>query len=218
MTDTIAITLAAGSNGYVGVCVVSNATSIDITNVTVDGVGATQKITQLNPGGNVFLEYWERAVGSTSGSINVVVTSDVNDRFSTTVVSMKGVDQGTPSGTILTSTAGTTSESVSLTAGADDLSLGCFGSRSGTISAINEGGGQLERWDVDHSVENNTLLEGSTEPGANPTVSVSWTGEDVASGLIGVPVKAAAATRRPSAPIILGWLLDWFTPDEAHAY
>jgi hypothetical protein len=106
------------------------------------------------------------------------------------------------------------------------LALAAFGSAgNATLAtfgladnvAITNEGGYTELADVtgtdgsghDSQLEVEFLATNDTSP------SATWVSRD--AGGIGIEIKAAAASRRPSLPIFLSWLLSPFLPEDAYA-
>jgi hypothetical protein len=203
-THTFSHTIGTGTNVYVGVCVTTKGGSagvgIDVTDVDIGGVQGSERRAQVTSA-DIKVEYWDAVLGSTTGSVDVVVTTAANDVFRATAFSMFGVDQSSPVGTAdSTFSASATSLSLNISSAVGELVISCLATGNGT-SNITVGADQTQQW-LNTVDANNTFEQGSTEPGASTvTMSHSWTTSNQ-SVLVAVPVNAAS-TRRPIAPIML---------------
>lgn len=192
-TDSFTHTIGAGSNVYVGVCVTTRGGGA-VTGVQINGGAATWRATgdTTASGSDVKVEYWDRVLGSTTGGVTIAPTITSNDAFRTTAFSLFGVDQTTPVGTAQSTQGASTSLSVNVSSAAGEVVVSCLAVGTSGTSSLTVGAGQTEQW-VNTVDNNNTFEQGSTEPGgATVTMSHSWTGGNY-SGLVAVPVKAAAS-------------------------
>ncbi len=88
-------------------------------------------------------------------------------------VSVTGARQDPPTGVaVLDENSSTTSASITLLSGPDDLVIDVLGLDSDSVSqAATVGGSQTQRWNTDND---EVLGAGSTEPGADGTTTMSW--------------------------------------------
>jgi hypothetical protein len=199
-THTVAHTIGSITNGYVGVCVFMDGADVDVSALTIGGVAGTL-LTEIADG-TAKLEMWGRPTGSTTGSVDVAVTTDVADQFRVWPFSLSGVHQSVSVGTPQTAVGSTTSLSVSLTATASDMNIQC--TQTGTTPAdLVPGTNQTERAES-QSGTNGTDQELNSAPGDDSPTSITWTG-DAGSITAAIPfLQATSSSRRPHPSIMLG--------------
>lgn len=169
-----------------------------LTGVTYNGVALTE-IYQLDHGNIETTNAW-RLVNPATGAHDVVISQSASHDLCYTIVSLAGVDQTTPEGTIVggTGTTGNPTNDVTLASG--DLALDLVAWFIAAAEAQTVGAGQTQRSNQTSGTVGGAV---STEAGTG-TVTMSWT----ASGSnwwnhVAIPVKAAAAAGGGSARNLL---------------
>lgn len=133
-----------------------------------------------------------RLIAPDTGSNTLAISGNGgSDDLLYTIISLTGVDQTTPEGTIVSGTGTGTSPSLSVTSEADGLVIDALAVLMTAAQTITVGAGQTER----HNATNAPDLRGgvSTEPGAT-SVTSSWTISASATYTnLAIPVSPAAA-------------------------
>lgn len=199
-TSPTTVTLAVTCNGvdrYLGVFVGGFIASGDPapSSATYAGVDLTPIFSHITFGaGSQFWMFGYRLVNPASGTNNLVInfTATPNRSF-TGAIPMEGVNQVTPdsgTGTEAVGESGTASIAVPSAVG----SLVWDGMISFWVAGANVGADQIQRWQIADLGEGVTGA-GSTEPGAAPNVTMSWTrigAIENSWGIGGISVNPAA--------------------------
>lgn len=206
-TDSFSHTIGSGSNVYVGVCVVTRkggTNTITVSSLTINGGAATFRGASDGNGSSfIRVEYWDRVLGSTTGSVTIAPTVSEGDAFRTTAFSLFGVDQTTPTGTLVSApTVAATTISATVSAATNDLVMGCLGTATAATS-LTAGTGETQRWS--NIVDNNGTYElGVSEPGAaSVTIAPTWTNTEYGN-MVAIPVKQASSTPIAQTLMLMG--------------
>lgn len=170
----------------------------NIASVELAGVNLTcSAAVTTAPDGFTKAQLWHLLAPSTgAGSVEVIATDSCGG-IAAGAVSLTGVDQGTPLGTVATATGSTGAPTVNAVGATDDLILDVI-SWDDTFSAASVGAGQTERWNC--LVTTTVAGAGSTEPGA-ASVTMSWTGPSGNWSQQAVAIKAAAGGATTWGPL-----------------
>jgi hypothetical protein len=188
----------AGSNRLMLVGVsIAQASTETVASITYNTIPLTRVDWIDSAGGQMRVEIWQltQANGLTTGIHDVVVTFDnaAIDGAAIGIITFTGVNQTTPLGLFASNTgAAAGSASVAVDSAADELVFGVVGVDDGTDYDLTTGAGasQTVQWDLAINEGNGA---GSTQPGAAPTVTTSWTwpGSDDWA-IAGISIKPAA--------------------------
>mgnify|MGYP001600785402 CR=1 FL=1 len=171
----------AGANKYLIVGVALRPGTVTVNTVTYAGVSMT-RLTPDQVNGDVKCSMWELVAPAASGNVVITMSAAPTDGVIGGAVSFTGVDQTTPSsGVVKNATV-----SVTVTSVADDFVIDAIAVDE-LLGAV--GAGQTQQWNL---LQTGTRGAGSTEPGAAPSVVMSWASGTLPAH-IGVNVKAAAA-------------------------
>lgn len=202
--DAVTFSTSSGSPTKAHTCTGSNLAlyvliaerfNTAVTGVTYAGVALT-RIQQLNDG-NVETTNIYRLVAPATGTNNVVISQSASHDLCYTIVSLTGVDQSTPEGTIVSGVGNSTAPTHTASAATDDLVIDLVAwYKSGTQTAT-VGSGQTERSNQSLGTIGGAV---STEPGA-ASVVMDWTLSGATNwNHAAVPVKAAAAAPPATGP------------------
>jgi hypothetical protein len=181
---TVAHTTGTGQNRLMLVGISQKAETI--ASVTYGGTALTL-VGQNIANGNAKMHLY-KLVNPPSGAANVVVTFDGDpDKGAIVGVStFTGVDPADALGTFVSASGNTVNPSISVPSAAGQLVFDVAAKRQNTLSI---GAGQTANWAVLSGSEINGYS--STEPGASPTVTMSWTGASSEQAIGGVSIKPA---------------------------
>jgi hypothetical protein len=193
-TCTEAYANPGGSN--TAIFVVVHTEGINVTGVTYNGVALTFIIARDNVagGGNVWVEGYY-ILNPASGSNNIVVTLASNAAARTNIIPATGVKQ--TAGTIIDSDSNASSNASSSSLTLDSEVGGYLFdaiTQENSGSGQTPGAGQTEIWDLTTNPTRDMF--GSSEPGASPTVVMSYSGLGAFIDFAHIAFSVAAA---PSA-------------------
>jgi hypothetical protein len=185
-------TVANNANRYLIVAVAMHNATVSSVTFNGSGAGWSQLGTSLNATGSERVSLWGKAAPDVATGNIVVTLSGSSSFIGVNALSVYNVDQGTPTGTVAAANGLTTAVSVAASAAVGDLVFDgvCYwvsGGGTGTPEAT-----QTERADMNNG---SFAIFASTEPGAAPTVTMSWTGSGASPewAQAAVAIKAAAA-------------------------
>ena len=177
----------------------------DVTGVTYATVSLTQSGTaQSSADGLTHNTVWY-LVAPATGANNIVVTISGTSFIAACGISVTGADQTTPLADSQSATGTNNAPSRTVTGtSTDQLAVDFAGARIPSTETTTAGADQTERGDVTAvSGDVNQQCFCSTEPGANATLTMSWTIGNNRSWCIRAVVVNAAAGAAP--PAIVGW-------------
>jgi hypothetical protein len=198
---TQAHTTGSGSNRLMLVSVKSRqATGASATGVTYNSVALT-KLGEVVNGTQIRTELWY-LLAPASGTHDVVVTLNATALFSGDIVTLTGVDQVTPLGTLATGTGSSQAPSVTVTSATGDLVLDFLGYiSSASVAAPGSGQTQLATSVTSNATTGFNVSSYSSDKAGAASVAMAWTISSTATNRqwagVGVSAKAAAA----SAPV-----------------
>lgn len=203
---TYALTVTSGTAVVVGVTLRQGNTC---SSVTYAGSNLTQ-LGAVTNGTDVRVELWG-IVSPATGANNVVVTHTAtgsNGRVVSGAVSLTGTDTSSPFGTPVTATGNSTSPSVSVTSGSNDMVVDTLSMINSTVSqeTATVGASQTQRWNQITANGTSNIVPvgaGSTEAGAGGSTTMSWTLNNIVNWAQ-AGVNVAAPTAGPSInPIVM---------------
>ncbi len=200
---TVSHTTGSGSNRalIVGVSTYDNDLTGVPTGVTYAGSNMTLfGSREVSVGGGFFITVSMWYIKAPSTGSNSIIASFSASIVNTVLggVSVTNARQDPPTGfSVATQNTSSTSVSVTLLSGPDDLVIDVLALESASVSqAATVGASQTSRWNSDNT---NILGAGSTEPGADGTTTMSWDSFTNSSDnlLIAAVINAVGDTNTP---------------------
>jgi hypothetical protein len=145
-----------------------------VSSVTWKGTESLTRVGFVVNANDARVEIW-RLVAPSTGTGNVVVTfsAALLREAVVGVVTFTGVNQATPLGTFASATGNSSSPAtVNVPSATGEL---VFGVVSAEYNTVTTDPSQTQRWNISIPGDGNTNGAGSTEAGAAPTVTTSWT-------------------------------------------
>jgi hypothetical protein len=166
----------------------------NVTSVTYNGILLTRQ-DGINQGDDAAIDIWT-LVDPPTGTYNVVITYDVAPAFEHIggVITLTGVDQSTPFGSVVLNSEGLAGTDVNATvvvpSAVDELVFA--GVAAETPGAVTWQGSLPEHWHL--SVGGNaTVGAGATEPGSAPNVTMQWTAVNDHWAAAGISIRPSSS-------------------------
>lgn len=195
---TISVTIAAGSNTNLYVCVGDNAGTLGtMSTVAWNTSESLTKITEIDASDVWGASLW-RLKAPTTGTHNVVITPSSSVNMAAAVIALNGVDQTTSERTQSTATlSDNTGTGVTVTvvnSQNGDYVIDCVGRRQLENDTMTVGAGQtmLEDNRANGFNDVGVLLSTEAATGANTVMSWSYSGTNLSYATIGIPIVAAS--------------------------
>jgi len=177
----------------VGVSIRTTAGQI-VNGITYNAVALTKLEDKDSATPDVRAEFWYLKNPATGAPQNIIVTLSAAARFCAGGISLESVNLNTTFGTQVEAIGDSQLATVNVVSNASELVVDVMGKQN-TANAVTVGAGQTQRYKDETraaATANDSLVGGSTEPGANPTtMSWSWANNNREWAIIAVGVRGA---------------------------
>ena len=186
-TATLTWSHTVGAGGVNRIIIVGVSAALEggvVTGVTYAGQPLTQIGGQTDIDGITRVELWYK-VAPPTGANDVVVSLSVSAGVVGGATSWTGVDQTTPLGTAAFTSSESSLATVDVSSAVGEVVVDVVSTEA---AAVTVGPGQAQRWNL---FPGTVVGGGSSEPGAAPTVTMSWTSTTAFWAIGGVSMKPA---------------------------